>query len=184
MLRRIGVCLFVLGAWPALASDVPGIRNFDKVDANVYRGAQPAAEGFQYLAGIGVKMVIDLREAGTRANREKQIVMKAGMAYRNVPMTGRTPPTEAELRTILPLLESAPDGPVFVHCNRGADRTGSVIAAYHIEHDHWENTRALKDAKAHGMGSRQIPRQNFIKNFKPLPIAAKNPAEGGSPARE
>ena len=27
-----------------------GIENFDKVDAHVYRGAQPTEEGFRYLA--------------------------------------------------------------------------------------------------------------------------------------
>jgi len=30
-------------------------------------------------------------------------------------------------------LAARPDEPVFVHCRRGADRTGAVIAAYHAE---------------------------------------------------
>jgi protein-tyrosine phosphatase len=77
-------------------------------------------------------------------------------------------------------LENVTVGPVFVHCFRGADRTGAVIAAYHIEHDQWDTARALKDAKAHGMGTFQIPRQNFIKNYPPLTMNAKNAAKGDS----
>jgi hypothetical protein len=48
-----------------------------------------------------------------------------------------------------------------------------VIAAYHIDHDHWDNARALADAKAHKMAFLQIPRQDFIRNFRPLTIEAK-----------
>ena len=44
---------------PAFGGSVEGIHNFYKVDEHVYRGAQPTDEGFQYLAKIGVKTVID-----------------------------------------------------------------------------------------------------------------------------
>jgi len=184
MLNRIRplVVLAVAGVLPALAGNVPGIKNFDQVDAHVYRGAQPTGEGFRYLARIGVKTVIDLREAGERAQAEERIIKASGMAYVNVPMTGLTPPTEAELLKILPVLENLTGGPVFVHCWRGADRTGAVIAAYHIDHDHWDNARALQDAEAHSMGFFQIPRQNFIKSFGPLTIKAKNAAQGDASA--
>ena len=183
MLDRISsFCLVVVGALPCVAGNVPGIKNFDQVDAHVYRGAQPNGEGFRYLATIGMKTVIDLREGGERAKAEERIVTESGMAYLNVPMTGVTPPTEAELLKILPLLEKTSAGRVFVHCWRGADRTGAVIAAYHVDHDHWDNAHALKDAKAHSMGSFQVPRQNFIKNFRPLMIEVKNAAEVGASA--
>jgi len=185
VLRRIRscVCLVVIAALRALAGNAPGIENFDQVDSRVYRGAQPTGEAFRYLARIGVKTVIDLREAGDRAKEEARTVTQAGMVYLNVPMTGLTPPTEAELLKILPVLENATGGPVFVHCWRGADRTGAVIAAYHIDHDHWDNARALKDAKAHGMGFFQIPRQIFVRNFRPLTSKATNSTEGGASAK-
>jgi tyrosine-protein phosphatase SIW14 len=130
-----------------------------------------------------VKTVIDVREAGGHAKTEERIVTKSGMAYLNVPMTGLTPPTEAELRKILPVLENASGGPVFVHCRRGADRAGAVIAAYRIDHDHWDNARALNDAKAHGMGFLQIPRQNFIKDFGPPAMKLQKAAEGDASAK-
>jgi protein tyrosine phosphatase (PTP) superfamily phosphohydrolase (DUF442 family) len=62
-------------------------------------------EGFNYLAKIGVKTVLDLREDHERSSREAQVVTSLGMQYVNVPMTRLTPPTEAEITKILALLE-------------------------------------------------------------------------------
>ena len=158
---------------PAFAGSAPGIKNFDKVDAHVYRGGQPTDEGFRYLAKLGVKVIIDLREADGRSKAEERVVTSAGMKYVNVPMTGLTPPTEAEITRILALLKDNTNGPAFVHCRRGADRTGAVIAAYQIDHHKWDNGRALNDAKAHSMSFFQFPRMNFIRNFQPRTVDAK-----------
>jgi len=184
MLYRIrpSAVLLVAAALPVFAGSAPGIKNFDQVDAHVYRGAQPTDEGFRYLASIGVKTVIDLREPGERATSEERVVKGAGMSYINVPMTGLTPPTEAEMAKLLPILEDTTTGPVFVHCWRGADRTGAVIAAYHIDHDQWDNERALRDAKSHSMAFFQFPRQNFIRNFRPRTLQAKSATPDDVPA--
>ncbi len=169
---RLPIAVLVFGL-PVFAGSVPGIKNFDQVDAHVYRGGQPTDEGLQYLAKLGVKTIVDLRETGDRSNAEERVVTGAGMKYVNVPMTGLTPPTDAEITGILAILEDNTTGPVFVHCLRGADRTGAVIAAYHISHDKWDNARALKDAKAHSMSFFQFPRQNYIQNFRPRRLDAK-----------
>jgi protein tyrosine/serine phosphatase len=170
--HRVVFAAIILGL-PVFASSVPGINNFDQVDAHVYRGAQPSEEGFRYLAKLGVKTILDLRESGSRAKAEEKVVTASGMNYVNVPMTGLTPPTDAEITRILSMLEGTESGPVFVHCRRGADRTGAVIAAYHLDHDGWDNVRALRDAKAHNMSIFEFPRQNYIKNFRPRNVMAK-----------
>ena len=104
---RNRIFLFAL-VLPAFAgSTVPGINNFHQVDEHVYRGAQPTAEGFKYLAKIGVATVIDLREADDRSRAEERAVTAAGMEYVNVPMTGLTPPSEAEINKILGILKGA-----------------------------------------------------------------------------
>src|SRR5450432_3025944 len=64
------VCLsVVLVAGGALtAAEVPvqaaGIPNFHQVNERLYRGAQPADSGWDSLAKLGVKVVIDLRRDG------------------------------------------------------------------------------------------------------------------------
>jgi len=182
-INRPAISLLLL-ALPVFAGSAQRIRNFDKVDQHVYRGGQPTEEGFQYLAQLGVKTVVDLREADHRSRDEERMVTHAGMTYFNVPMTGLTPPTEAEITRILAILEGNAPGSVYVHCKRGADRTGAVIAAYHIEHDQWDNSRALKDAMAHGMSFFQFPRQNYIKNFRAHSVEAgiPSPAQADSAA--
>jgi tyrosine-protein phosphatase SIW14 len=162
-------------ALPVFGGSVQGIHNFYKVDEHVYRGAQPTDEGFQYLAKIGVKTVIDLRGVGEGRRNEESVVTAAGMKYINIPMTGLTPPSEAEITKILGMLEDGATGPIFVHCQRGADRTGAVIASYRIDHDGWDSARALKEAMSNGMSFFQIPRQNFIRSFQPRTLAKTAP---------
>jgi protein tyrosine/serine phosphatase len=165
---------------PALAAfpSVPGIENFYRVDDQVYRGAQPTDEGFKYLSKIGVKVVLDLRQH--KEASEERLVTAAGMRYVSVPMTGLTPPTQAETNAVLALLEDQAAGPVFVHCKRGADRTGAVIAAYRIDQEKWDNARALREAMADGMSPRQVPRKKFIRTFQSRNTAPAAGAEDAS----
>ena len=167
----LSISLLVLPVFAA--PSVPGIENFYQVDHSVYRGAEPTAEGFQYLSHLGVKVVLDLRRHDERAAAEERLVTAAGMRYINVPMTGMTPPTAAQITTILGLLENPASGPVFVHCKRGADRTGAVIAAYRIDHQRWDNAQALAEAMTNGMSKFQLRRQNYIRTFQPQePVSA------------
>jgi protein tyrosine phosphatase (PTP) superfamily phosphohydrolase (DUF442 family) len=180
--NRSLVCVFLFSLPAFAGSSVQGIHNFYQVDGHVYRGAQPSGPGYEYLAKIGVKTVLDLREPGERASEEEQLVTALGMKYINVPMGGLTPPTEAQTSKILALLEDNSTGAVFVHCMRGADRTGAVIAAYRIDHDHWNNDRALSEAKSDGMSFFQFPREDYIRNFHPQVIEAKS-APMGDPTK-
>ncbi|MGO8791299.1 MAG: fused DSP-PTPase phosphatase/NAD kinase-like protein [Terriglobia bacterium] len=167
---RAAVLIFSL---PAIAGcSTQGIGNFHQVDEHVYRGAQPTTAGFKYLAKIGIATVVDLRRNGERSSAEARVVTSLGMRYVNVPMGGFTPPTEAEITKILGLLEDGTAGAVFVHCRRGADRTGAVIAAYRIDHDHWSNFQALREALWLGMSPLQLPRMNFIRKFHPVAMRA------------
>src|SRR5258708_38737118 len=106
------------------------------------------------------------------------------MKYVNVPMTGLTPPTEPEITRILGILEDDSAGAVFVHCQRGADRTGAVIAAYRTDHEHWDNARALSEAKSDGMGSFQFPRRSYIRDFQPRTVDSNTVAKPTSVTSE
>jgi protein-tyrosine phosphatase len=103
------------------------------------------------------------------------------MKYVNIPMTGLAAPTEAQMSKILGILEGD-SGPVFVHCKRGADRTGAVIASYRIDHDGWNNANALSEAKARGMTPFQFPRMSYIRAFQPRPILSKTDTDGSAVA--
>jgi len=146
---------------------VSGVGNFQKVDEHVYRGAQPSEDGFHNLANLGVKIVIDLREYDQRSKAEEQTVKAAGMQYIGIPMKGMQAPSNESVAKALRLLEDQSAGPVFVHCMRGADRTGNVIACYRIEHDHWTNARALAEARSMGMSRFEKAIQHYVLNYRP-----------------
>jgi protein tyrosine/serine phosphatase len=59
-------------------------------------------------------------------------------------------------------------GAVFVHCRRGADRTGTAIAVYRISHDHWDNKQALHEAKDFGMSMFARGMQHYVADYKRL----------------
>lgn len=114
-----------------------------------------------------MKTVIDLRRADEHSTEEEaKAVQAAGMKYVNVPMKGVVAPSEDQISKVLSLLLNSPD-PVFVHCKRGADRTGTIVACYRMTHDRWNNKQALSEAKALGMAWTQFGLKSYIKSFQP-----------------
>jgi protein tyrosine/serine phosphatase len=153
----------------------PGVENFHQVDEHVYRGAQPSAEGLKSLATLGVKTIVDLRGGGDHTAWEKSEVEKLGMQYVHVPMHGMQAPSNEDVAKVLALLDSpgaSSDWPVFVHCKRGRDRTGTVIACYRIQHDHWKNQKALKEARLHGMSWVERAMMSYVLSYKPKETAS------------
>jgi tyrosine-protein phosphatase SIW14 len=149
-----------------------GVPNFHQVSQNIYRGAQPSKEGFHSLASLGVKTVIDLRGGGGRSQDEQKVVEAAGMRYVAIPLSGYAAPSAEQVSKLLGLLNDSSAGPVFVHCRRGADRTGTIIACYRISHDHWDNAKALTEAAADGMSRTEVAMKHYVQNFTSTPAAA------------
>jgi len=145
---------------------VPGVPNFHQVNGNIYRGAQPTAQGWTSLKRLGVKTVIDLRrDGGHSIEAERRAVEAAGMHYVNVPMRSIVAPRDGTVFKALALLQSSDAGPVFVHCRQGVDRTGAVIACYRIAHDGWRNQKALEEAKAYGMHWFEFGLKRYVLRF-------------------
>lgn len=169
-LRIISTCLvFLLGATAASAQGKVKYRelpNFHQINAKLYRGGQPKEKGFELLAGLGIKTVINLRDDDERARAEEKEVLAAGMRYFNVPLDdlfGR--PSEEKMELILSIINAEENQPVFIHCRRGADRTGTVIAVYRISHYGWTSQEAMSEAKRHGMGFWVIGMKDYIGDF-------------------
>jgi len=149
----------------AFAGDPKGLPNFHKVDDHVYRGGQPDDDAFSRLSGMGIKTVIDLRGAEHSEAKEKALVEAAGMRYVSIPMWGMRTPSDAQISSALKLMNDANAGPVFVHCKRGADRTGGVVACYRIEHDRWDSSNALREARSLGMSWYQLAIQHYVAEY-------------------
>ena len=169
-LALFGLALFLsLPATPA-SIEVTGVPNFHQTNEHVFRGGQPTPDAWPSLAKLGVKTVIDLRLTDEHSTTEEsQAVAGAGMKYVNVPMKGVVAPSNEQITQVLRLLNS--DEPVFVHCHRGSDRTGTVIACYRIAHDGWSSKQALSEAKSFGMAWTQMGLKRYIQSFQPRQLA-------------
>jgi protein tyrosine/serine phosphatase len=149
----------------------PGLPNFHQVNEQVYRGGQPDASGWPTLAKMGIKNVIDLRRPDEHSiDEESKLVRAANMQYFNFPMKGVVAPSHEQVIKILALLDS--NEPVFIHCKRGADRTGAVIACYRIQHDRWNSHQALSEAKSLGMAWTQVGLKRYVQSFQPKAVEA------------
>ena len=146
-------------------SGTPAIPNFHQVDEHLFRGAQPAASEFQRLARMGIKTVLDLREEGHSVSEQK-LVEAAGMRYISLPMSGVLPPSGQQISRALAVLKDSANGPIFVHCRRGADRTGTVIACYRIAHDGWRNRQALEEARTFGMSWLERGMRSYVLHYR------------------
>jgi tyrosine-protein phosphatase SIW14 len=186
IVRSLAGCGLLIG-FSALAfadPSVKGVPNFHVVNKQLFRGGQPTDAGFRNLAAMGVKTIVDLQEEGDRSHDEKRIVKALGMHYVNVPMKGMTTPKEKQVSHALKALDDNSDGPVFIHCKRGADRTGVVIACYRIQHDRWDNQKALSEARSYGMSWYQFPLQRYVKDYEPRDSSGLDPAGIADSIRE
>jgi protein tyrosine/serine phosphatase len=93
------------------------------------------------------------------------------MRYLNVPMSGLTAPSSEQIGKALSILQSNSDNPAFIHCRRGKDRTGTVVARYRILHDHWESRKALSEARSLGMSRLERGMQRYILQFESTALA-------------
>jgi tyrosine-protein phosphatase SIW14 len=167
---RTVVAAILCGA--GLLAQDSGLPNFKIVNDRILRGGQPSDDGFKKLAERGVKTVVDLRWVDEHdIPREKQIVEADGMRFISVPMKGLSAPSLTQMTKVLGILEDSNSWPVFIHCRRGADRTGTVLACYRISHDHWQNQKALEEAKTYGLSSFERAMRSFIQHFQPSPDA-------------
>lgn len=137
-----------------------------RVDNNVYRGPQPARRDIPDLARRGIRTVLDLRGTLDHKRWERAAVQAAGMRYVRIGLSPFFPPSKKQMNRILALLEDPTLGPVFVHCRRGADRSGLVIACYRIAHDHWTNAQAMQEARQDGIWRIEVLMRRYIRHFK------------------
>jgi protein tyrosine/serine phosphatase len=160
--------LFALGVACAVEGrglpEQEGINNFGKVNEMLYRGSQPDAAGIENLKRLGIKTIINLRMTNDVWQSEAALAQARGILYTNMPLQGLGRPSDEQIRKILGLIESLP-GPVFVHCQFGCDRTGTIIACYRIQHDQWSNDKALDEAKRYGLSPLERGMRAYILEF-------------------
>ena len=153
---------------------------FHEVNPAFFRGAQPTLNGIQALPKLGIKTVINLRAADEDSGAEEYYARQAGLRYFNFPMEGRGRPAEAEVQAILAVIGARENQPVFVHCKRGKDRTGTIVACYRILHDGWTSEQAIDEARLLGLRWTEFGMKRYIRDLYRSHL--RQPRAAGAPA--
>jgi protein tyrosine phosphatase (PTP) superfamily phosphohydrolase (DUF442 family) len=131
---------------------LPGVCNLHKVSDDLYRSAQPTAEGLRNLKANGIKAVVSL----CYIHSDLQCGIKdIGLKYEPIPMHAWHP-EEEEIITFLRIVNDKQNTPVLVHCTHGADRTGAMCAVYRIFVQGWSKQEALQEMTTGGFGFHMI----------------------------
>jgi protein tyrosine/serine phosphatase len=116
---------------------VDGLPNFHRVSARLFRGGRPTREGMAALEQLGVRTIVDLRDRSGISFVDRTRARAHGIRYHRIPLGKLRGPTPATMARILRILADPESGPVYVHCRRGSDRTGTVIACHRIANEGW-----------------------------------------------
>ncbi len=135
----------------AKAVELDGCPNLHKVSDGLYRGAQPEEEGFAELEGLGIKTVVCLR----RWHDDEDEIEGTKLGYVAIPMNTWEPSKENVLK-FLKVATDAEKQPVFVHCQHGADRTGTMIAIYRIVVEDWSKEEAMEEMREGDFGYHEV----------------------------
>lgn len=126
---------------------IDGVPNLHKVSDNLYRSAQPSAEGMINIRSIGVETVVNLRSFHSDSDN----IAQTGMGYEHIYMKAWHP-EEKEVIRFLQIVTNPKRTPVLVHCQHGADRTGTMSAVYRIAVQGWSTEEALREMVEGGYG--------------------------------
>jgi len=124
-----------------------GVPNLHKVDDGLYRSAQPSATGMKNLKTMGMETIVNLRSF----HSDRDEIGDLGLAYEHIYMKAWHP-EEKEVVRFLQIVTNAKRKPVLVHCQHGADRTGTMVALYRIVVQGWSKDEAVEEMVKGGFG--------------------------------
>ncbi len=151
---------------PAEKLKIAGVPNAGKISDVLFRGAQPSPQGLVELKKMGVTTIVDLRGNRGPVAREREQAESLGMRFIDIPVSGWSPPSNAQVAEFLKLFQQDPTQKVFVHCYYGRDRTGVMVAAYRMAQQHWTPDQAVAEMDSFGFHYHLYPAmKSYVRRF-------------------
>jgi uncharacterized protein (TIGR01244 family) len=144
--------------------EIPGIRNYSRVDATVGCGGAVDPAAMSVLKKEGYVSVINLRlanEEGANVEEGRAAAKAAGLKYIHLPFNAAMPDSKV-VDSFLAAVADKSNQPVFIHCG-SANRVGGVWMIKRALQDKWPLDRALTEAKAIGLNNPAL--QTFATDY-------------------
>jgi uncharacterized protein (TIGR01244 family) len=147
MRLTIGILTFFAFVFLATAMD-DNLPNLQSPRYDIYTSGQPTEEGFQMLAAMGVKSVINVLPEKECLSGEETMVISRNMTYHKFPFV----PATLKLETVQQFGEllRAQKRPVLIHCSTG-NHVGGMWFAYRVLVEKTPLAIALKEARVIGL---------------------------------
>ena len=134
--------------------DMPGVRNYSRVDASVGCGGAVDPSAMAALKGEGFVSVLNLRLAaapGANVDAGRAAAQAAGLKYIHLPFDASMPDSKV-VDAFLAAVADRSNQPVFIHCG-SANRVGGMWMIKRVLQDKWTIDRAVTEAQAIGLNS-------------------------------
>jgi protein tyrosine/serine phosphatase len=137
---------------PSWAVPVDKNINLYRVAPTLYRSAQFNKTQILELEKLGIRTSIDLRKLHSDSDELK------GSSIKEVRVSTNTWSIRDKtvIAALIAIRQSETTGPVVLHCQHGADRTGLVTAMYRIVYQGWTKDAALDELLHGGYGYHSI----------------------------
>ena len=155
------VCTTAAAAQQVTKSELPGVRNYARLETTVAcAGAISAEQAVPAIKKEGFVSIINLREAteaDANVDREGALAKAAGLRYFHVPFNGTSPDPKAADAFIAAITTPGAE-PAFIHCS-GGNRAATMWMIKRMVVDRWDAERATKEAI--DLGQTSLPLRQF-----------------------
>ena len=124
-----------------------GVPNLHEVSAQLFRSAQPTAQGMRNLKQQGIATVVCLRSF----HSDRDEIGDTELGLEQIDMRPWHPGRK-EIVRFLRIVTDPARTPVLVHCQFGADRTGTMCALYRVAVQDWSKEEAIREMTQGGFG--------------------------------
>ena len=156
IIRTTVIGLLALGLLGAQArkQTLDGVSNYTVVDATVGCAGATEVAAIPAIASRGYKAIVNLRladEPGALIDESRSAAQEAGLKFIHLPFNGSAP-EEAIVDAFLKAVTDKANQPVFINC-ASANRVGALWLAKRMLVDHWDQEKAVDEAKLIGLSS-------------------------------
>ena len=129
---------------------IPVDRSFNlyRITPSLYRSRQIEAQDIDGLKQLGIRNVVSLRAF----HSDRDVLKGSGIGHTRIKVLTWKIDDDDVIKALRAIRRAEKDGPVLLHCQHGADRTGLVSAMYRMVFQGWTREQALEELQSGDFG--------------------------------